>query len=123
MPTPPAATRLWKSMSLSVTTLRGVIPSNVAALMMRFRSVTGPSFAGANGSRTAAIGRIRARRALGRLVGTGAAQRLGEACGGRDQRAAGDGGTAEPRRREVLGRLLLAAEHLRRAGERARIAQ
>ena len=53
MPTPPAANRRWNSMSSGVTTRLGVRPSNVAALMMRLRSVTGPSRAGANGSSSA----------------------------------------------------------------------
>jgi len=49
-PTPPAATRRWNSISSSVTRPRGLLPSNVAALTMRFRSATGPGEAGANGS-------------------------------------------------------------------------
>jgi hypothetical protein len=53
MPTPPVATRRWKSIKRSVTTRFGVTPSNVAALMIRLRNVSGPSWAGANGSITA----------------------------------------------------------------------
>src|SRR5262245_22230141 len=37
-------------MTLSVTSPLGVMPSKVADLMIRFRSVIGPSCAGANGS-------------------------------------------------------------------------
>ena len=37
-------------MSSSVTSRSGVCPSNVAALMTRFRSVSGPSVADENGS-------------------------------------------------------------------------
>src|SRR3954449_10897672 len=50
MPTPPRATAVWKSTSRSVTSPRGVDPSNVAALTIRLRRVSGPSRAGANGS-------------------------------------------------------------------------
>jgi hypothetical protein len=49
-PTPPRATRRWKSIRSSVTSPSGVIPSNVAALMTRLRSATGPSLAGAKTS-------------------------------------------------------------------------
>src|SRR5688572_4719715 len=48
--TPPAAIRRWNSISVSETTLRGLMPSNVAAFTTRLRSSTGPSRAGANGS-------------------------------------------------------------------------
>ena len=48
IPTPPAATCRWNSMRSSVTTRRGVRPSKVAALMMRLRSVSGPSRAAPN---------------------------------------------------------------------------
>src|ERR1700745_2853553 len=48
MPTPPAAGSRWYLMRSSVTTAFGVAPSNVADLMMRLRSVTGPSLAGVN---------------------------------------------------------------------------
>ena len=44
-------------MSSSVTTRFGVRPSNVAALMIRLRSVTGPSRAGSNGADS--TGRVR----------------------------------------------------------------
>src|SRR4051812_35986189 len=40
----------WNSIRRSETTCFRVSPSNVAALMMRLRSSTGPSRAGANGS-------------------------------------------------------------------------
>src|SRR3569833_877987 len=50
MPTPPAAGRRWYSISSSVTRASGVAPSNVAALMTRFRRRTGPSRAGARTS-------------------------------------------------------------------------
>src|SRR5438093_13146180 len=50
MPTPPAATARWKSTSASVTTLRGAMPSNVAALTIRLRRVIGPSAPRAKGS-------------------------------------------------------------------------
>src|SRR6516165_2907949 len=47
MAAPPAATRRWKSTCASLTLPPGVTPSKVAALMMRLRSVRGPSRAGA----------------------------------------------------------------------------
>ena len=40
--TPPAAICLWNSTSRSETIVSRVSPSNVAALMNRFRSVSGP---------------------------------------------------------------------------------
>src|SRR5580658_2377982 len=49
MAAPPRPTRRWKSTSASVTCPFGAAPSKVAALMKRFRSVTGPSRAGSNG--------------------------------------------------------------------------
>src|SRR5436305_5173948 len=52
MPTPPAAAARWKSISASVTRPCLLMPSNVAALMTRFRSVTDPRTAG---SKTAPI--------------------------------------------------------------------
>src|SRR4051794_9750812 len=54
MPTPPAAGDRWKSISSRVTSPRRLRPSYVAALMMRFRNVTGPSLAEANASGTIA---------------------------------------------------------------------
>src|SRR6516162_7610929 len=50
MPTPPAAGSRWYSIRSSVTRASGVRASNVAALMTRLRSVSGPSWAGANTS-------------------------------------------------------------------------
>ena len=47
---PARATRRWYSTSSSVTTPSGMTPSKVAALMIRLRSVSGPSRAGAKGS-------------------------------------------------------------------------
>ena len=47
MAAPPAATRRWNSTSSSLTVPPGMTPSKVAALMMRLRSVSGPSGAGA----------------------------------------------------------------------------
>jgi hypothetical protein len=41
--TPPAAMRRWNSINVSVTTLSGLMPSNVAAFTMRLRSAIGPS--------------------------------------------------------------------------------
>src|SRR3954471_23900814 len=53
MPTPPAAGARWNSMSSRVTRPRRLSPSYVAALMMRFRRLIGPSLTGANASGTA----------------------------------------------------------------------
>jgi hypothetical protein len=53
MPTPPRTGRRWNSISSSVTSPRGVMPSNVAALITRLRSSTGPSRAGPNTSAAA----------------------------------------------------------------------
>src|SRR6478735_8954006 len=50
MPTPPAAGRRWYLIRSSVTSASGVAASKVADLMMRLRSVTGPSLAGVNTS-------------------------------------------------------------------------
>jgi glycine/D-amino acid oxidase-like deaminating enzyme len=50
MPTPPSAKRRWKSISSSVTSPLGDRPSEVAALMMRLRSFTGPNITEAKGS-------------------------------------------------------------------------
>src|SRR5690606_25002952 len=49
---PPRATAVWNSIRSSVTAPRGITPSNVAALMIRLRSVSGPSWAGSNASTT-----------------------------------------------------------------------
>src|SRR5215469_16666706 len=53
MPTPPRAGRRWNSISSSVTSPCGVMPSKVAALITRLRSSTGPSRAGSNTSAAA----------------------------------------------------------------------
>src|SRR5271163_2709741 len=50
MPTPPAAGSRWYSIRSSLTNAPGVRASKVADLMMRLRSVMGPSFAGASTS-------------------------------------------------------------------------
>src|SRR3954469_8988666 len=50
MPIPPAAGRRWYRIRSSVTKASGVEASNVAALMTRLRSVTGPSLAAPNTS-------------------------------------------------------------------------
>src|SRR5271156_4812333 len=50
MPTPPAAGSRWYSIRSSLTSAPGVRASKVADLMMRLRSVMGPSFAGASTS-------------------------------------------------------------------------
>jgi len=47
---PPAAIARWNSIRLPVTTLRGLMPSKVAALSTRLRKLTGPSSAAAKGS-------------------------------------------------------------------------
>src|ERR1700759_344428 len=71
MPTPPAATRRWKAISSSLTTAPRVMPSKVAALIVRLRSVIGPSRAG---SKICTADRVRSAgllEAVARLVELG----------------------------------------------------
>jgi hypothetical protein len=52
---PPRATPAWKSISSAPTRPRAITPSNVAALMNLFFSVSGPNVAGANAFDTIGI--------------------------------------------------------------------
>src|SRR5580700_6856792 len=82
--TPPTAMRRWNSMRRSVTRLPWLMPSNVAALMTRLDSSTGPSRAGPNGSRpgwSAGVCMALADAALVDLVPGAAARRLAAGAG------------------------------------------
>src|SRR5262245_36168781 len=111
MPIPPAAIARWNSISASVTRCSGERASNVADFTKRLRSPSGPSWARANGSTSAADLVVGDRLALARgVVGPGAQRRR------REQRVR-EGALDGPERDAVAGEAECdGSEH--RVGER-----
>ncbi len=88
MPTSPAANLRWKSISSSVTTPLGVMPSNVADLMIRFQPPGFPEVRLGDGCISSSrwqVSRMGSRSAVGGVCENSLGQR-----GGRDYCAFGE---------------------------------